>query len=295
MKRFKTKKKMQIDAIIKYIVIIIITYITIKLCIYVLMNSRIATFMYSKHKVRDYLNYLSQNTINEPINLLNYESVLVQPAITNDKINPLTNPSIYIYNSHQKEEYVADNTDTNGMNADVYFASHFFKQELAKYNIDVLVEEGSITDFLVTNNMNYSYSYVASRYFVEDTLNKNPNLNLVIDLHRDATKKDISTTTIDNKSYAKIMFVVGQEYQTYEANLALSNHLNDLISAKYPELSRGVILKKGQGVNGVYNQDLGTNIILLELGCQENTMEEVTNTITLLAPILGEYLNGQAI
>ena len=67
--------------------------------------------------------------------------------------------------------------------------------------------------------------------------------------------------------------------------------INEKKKQKYPTLTRGIINKGGEGSNGIYNQDLNPNIILIEIGAQENTIDEVLNTIDLLAPIIGEYIN----
>ena len=87
-----------------------------------------------------------------------------------------------------------------------------------------------------------------------------------------------------------MLFVVGTEYEGYEQNLSLANTLNDQIKSKYPNLSRGVITKGGPGVNGVYNQDLSHNIVLIECGGNENTIDEVMNTMLVLRETIKEYL-----
>lgn len=87
------------------------------------------------------------------------------------------------------------------------------------------------------------------------------------------------------------MFVVGLEHDNYINNLENMNHLNDMIKEKYPTLTRGVLQKEGKNVNGIYNQDLGSNIMLIEIGGNYNNIEEVLNTIDLISPIIGEYIN----
>ena len=111
-------------------------------------------------------------------------------------------------------------------------------------------------------------------------------------MHRDSIPKEKSTVVINNKSCAKIVFVVGNEYDNYEQNLALTNKLNQMIKDKYPTLTRGVLIKGGAGNNGVYNQDLSTKMTLMEMGSDSNTIDEVLNTIELLAPIIGEFVHG---
>ena len=122
-------------------------------------------------------------------------------------------------------------------------------------------------------------------------MNKYPSVRLFIDLHRDSLSKSKSTVNINGKECAKIMFVVGKEHENYNKNLELANNLNDRITAQYPSLSRGISLKSGSGVNGIYNQDLSSNIILLELGGNENNITEVLNTIDIISNIIKEYID----
>lgn len=253
-------------------------------------------------------NFLSSFKIKEPITILEkslgYTFTNKQDQKTLEKQNIVvfhrnevddltlpTTPRVYIYSTHFKEGYAASNLESYNITPNVVMASQLLKEKLNKLGIPTIVEEGDINDFMVVNNWNHAYSYQASRYFLEDAMKKNPNLELVIDLHRDALSKKASTTTIDGTDYAKILFVCGKENKNYEKNLALMNRLNEKIKAKYPTLTRGVIIKEGKGVNGIYNQDVSPNVILLECGGNENNIGEVTNTLTLLAPIIAEMLN----
>ena len=194
-------------------------------------------------------------------------------------------PKIYIYNTHQKESYSDSKT--------VLDAAKQMKIELAKHNIDVIVEERDITEFMQANNISYNYSYYASKFFVKDALSKQ-QLSLLIDLHRDAVSRNASTVTINNKTYAKIMFVVGTEHDNYKANYALANQLNDLVKKINPSLTRGVLLKNSNNANGIYNQDLSSKSVLIELGGNNNTTEEVNNTITILCKVIRGYIDEQS-
>lgn len=203
----------------------------------------------------------------------------------------VNNPIVYIYNSHQGEEYNSDEYGDYNIKPGVMMASFILKDYLEKEGIKTLVEEGNINEFLNINNWNYNYSYDASRYFLNDALEKNPSIKYVIDIHRDSIVKDASTTYINNKSYAKIIFVVGLEHEHYQENLDNVERLNKIINEKYPTLSRGILKKSGEYVNGVYNQDVGGNAMLIEIGGYENTIEEVVNTLEALSIVLKEYIN----
>ena len=72
----------------------------------------------------------------------------------------------------------------------------------------------------------------------------------------------------------------------YKENIALANELNSIINNKYPTLSRGIYNKYVDN----FNQDLDSNVILLELGGNYNKMEEVLPTIDALANSIEELL-----
>ena len=203
----------------------------------------------------------------------------------------ISEPKVYIYNTHQLESY--DNTDYNDITPNVLMASYLLKEELNKVGIPTIVESSNITEYIKQNNLKYYQSYDASRYYAEKVVKDNPNLDLVIDLHRDAIEKKASTVTIDNKEYAKVLFVVGMEHENYESNLKVATAINNIIKEKYPTLTRGIITKSGKNVNGIYNQDLNSNSILIECGGYKNSFSEVVNTINLLSQIIKEYLNGR--
>ena len=212
--------------------------------------------------------------------------------IENPNPNSATNPKVYIYNSHQLENYRMDNLEEYNITPNVLMASYILKEKLESLGIPTIVEETNMTEFMNSNHWQHQDSYTASRYLIKDTLDKYKNLELLIDLHRDAIKYDASTITFDGKKYAKVLFVVGTEYDSYKDNLALANKFNSLINNKYPNLSRGVITKSGSNVNGVYNQDLNAKMLLLECGGYENSIEEVLNTIEALSEIIKIYLEG---
>ena len=121
---------------------------------------------------------------------------------------------------------------------------------------------------------------------------KYSSLNYYIDIHRDSVGKSLATTTYNNKTYAKILFVIGLENKNYKDNLKNAEKLNSIIKNKIPNISRGIIKKQGKGVNGVYNQDFSPNVFLIEVGTKDSTKEEVINTINILKESLLEYIGG---
>jgi len=204
------------------------------------------------------------------------------------------NPIIYIYNSHQLENYDSSNLDIYGITPNVLMASYLLKEKLNNKGLSTIVEDANMSEFLTLNGWDHSGSYKASRIFILDKKNKYPSLEYFIDIHRDSVNKSVSTVNISGKSYARILFVVGLEHDNYASNLKTMEEINDICNKYYPGLSRGIYKKEGAGVNGIYNQDISPNSILIELGAVENNIDEVLNTTEAISNILYYYLKGEA-
>ena len=208
-------------------------------------------------------------------------------AVSKEQKDPL----VYIYNSHQAEQYQGKALEPYNITPGVMMASYIFQDKLEKLDISTIVMEDNLIDYMNLNNMKHAQSYKASRVFASKTINENPSLKLIIDLHRDSIPKEKSTVIINNKSLAKISFVIGNEHDNYEQNLEITNKLNEMIKEKYPTLTRGVLIKGGKGNNGIYNQDLSPKVTCIEIGSDSNTIDEVLNTIELLTPIIAEFVH----
>ena len=260
-----------------------VTNIDIKTPVSILEN----TFGF-KQKKEKILMYSHGTTDSDSQELLDKNSKYINDTIGNDNKEPV----VYIYNTHQLESYSSKNLEEHNITPNVMMASYILREKLNNKNIPTLVETNNITDFLNTNGWNYSSSYKASRYYLKETLNNHKNLKLIIDLHRDSISKKASTVTIDGKNYAKVLFVVGLEHKNYKKNLETVNKINEILKKKYPTLSRGIIKKSGKNINGIYNQDLSEKIILIECGGKDNKIDEVLNTLEILAEVIEEYLGG---
>ena len=215
---------------------------------------------------------------------------IVSPIIKNDDTTS-NKPLVYIFNTHQTEGYNSNFLESFNINNTVYIASHILGEYLEDLGIGVIVEGNSIVDILNANGWKYGSSYKASRILLENAYKENPSLEFFIDLHRDSGSYEKTMLELDGKKYAKVLFVVGLENKNYELNLRLANKLNDMIKEISPKLTRGVLEKQGKGVNGIYNQDFNQNTILIEVGGQYNYIEEVNNTLKIIAKVIYEYLN----
>ena len=215
------------------------------------------------------------------------EEIWAEPVSKVDVNTEPYDPVVYIYNTHQKETYAEDFLN---FSPSVLDASYTLRDYLEELNIQTYVENNDFYDFLTINNWDYNNLYNVSRFYLEDTMKRYKNIRLYIDFHRDSIKHDLSTASIDGKDYAKILFVVGISNDNYKENLKVVKRINELISSR-ANLSRGILQKSSANSNGIYNQDLSQNAILIEVGGYQNKYSEVDNSLKILAEAISDYLN----
>ncbi len=85
------------------------------------------------------------------------------------------------------------------------------------------------------------------------------------------------------------MFVIGMNHEKYLENEKTTIKLHDYIKENHP----GVIKNNYYGKNSRYNQDFNINTILVEVGGVKNTIDEVYNSIGVLADAI-ESLVGDS-
>ena len=217
----------------------------------------------------------------------NYEKI-TSYITDNNKVN---DPVLYIYNTHQLETYSSEGL-TNNMVPNVMMAGSLLSEKLNKKGIKTIFEDTNLNEFISKMGLPSNELYGGSRVFITNAKEKYNTLNYYIDLHRDSVDKDISTIVIDNKKYARILFVLGTTNKNYLENKKMMDKLNEIINNKYPKLSRGIYEVDIPDWGEIYNQDLDKNAILIELGAKDNTMNEVINTIEVLSEAISEYIKG---
>lgn len=234
-----------------------------------------------------------KNLFSEPVMLLDNNYFKSVSTTTNDNSNmkKAEKPIIYIYNSHQGEEYAHSTFAEFSVQPTVLFADYALENVFNKNNYQTMVEEASIKEILNINGWKYAYSYMASRILLENAKSSTPSLKYFIDVHRDSLERERTTVTIGDKVYAKTIFLIGLENEKYEENLAFTEEINSLMNTKYPNLSKGIYKKGGAGVNGVYNQDFSNRTILIEIGGYENTPSEVLNSALAFADCFMEVIS----
>jgi stage II sporulation protein P len=207
-------------------------------------------------------------------------------------------PRVLIYHSHTTEAYRTSDPSTSKTNFDtdetrnVSAVGDVIKEELEKkYGISV------IHDKTLHNIQDYDESYKKSGVTLDKYLNAYGNFDIIIDLHRDgfaASNKRVSKTKINGEDVAKFMFVVTDKNPHYQEQKKLIDSIIKISNKLYPSLMEDRAITFNHYGLGFYNQNRSDNAMLIEVGSNNNNIDEVKNTGKYLARIFAEQLNGKS-
>ena len=194
--------------------------------------------------------------------------------------NSIVNPIVYIYNTHQLENY---KSDIYNYVPNVMLVSFILGNKLNDLNVPTIVENEEIGE------SNY---YNKSRELIIKRKKEYSSIIYFIDIHRDNID-NTSTIKINDKKYGKILFIIGLGNENYKYNLDLSFRLSSKLNELYPNISKGVITKTGNDVDGIYNQDISNNVMLIEIGSASNNIDEVLNTIDAFSATFKKFVEDK--
>lgn len=202
-------------------------------------------------------------------------------------------PQILIYHTHSQEAFadsVAGDESTTIVGVGEYLATVLRE----KYGYNVMHHTVSY------DKESRDYAYNNSLPEIEKLLAEHPSIEVVIDLHRDAMPEEKRLVmNLQGRPTAQFMFFNGLsrtakgeiEYLKnpyLEDNLAFSFQMQAVCNEYYPGLARRVYLKAYR-----YNMHLCPKTLLIELGAQNNTVEEAMNACDPLAHVLDLVLSGE--
>ncbi|MCX7903769.1 MAG: stage II sporulation protein P [Caloramator sp.] len=201
------------------------------------------------------------------------------------KLDP-KKPLILIYHTHTTESFNPDGRGENfttDSNLNLIKVGQELKRELEeKYGVS------TIHDTTFHDIPKREGAYLKSRPTVQRYLKKYDSFKIIIDLHRDANVgKNKATAIIGNERYGRVMFVVDTLNKNHTRNNILASKINDKFNYLYPGFSRGIMYKQSKSH---YNQDLSSKIVLIEVGSNENSIEEALNSVKIIARVLAECI-----
>lgn len=199
---------------------------------------------------------------------------------------------ILIYHTHSQEAF--SDSEPGKEEDTIVGAGEVLAEYLEMYGFKVLHHKGKYD----VKDRDYAYSNALPQ--LEKLLQENPGIQVVIDLHRDAVAENTRLVTeIQGKQVAKVMFfnglgrTKGKGEISYlknpylEENLAFSFQMKAACDEYYPGLARKNYLRAYR-----YNMHLCPKTLLVELGAQTNTKEEIHGALAPLAHVLYMVLSG---
>ena len=207
-----------------------------------------------------------------------------------DKESP--GPQILIYHTHSRETF-ADSVPGDPSTSIVGVGEYLTEILTNTYGYEVLHHTA---EYDTVRNEAYSKALPE----IEKLLKENPSIQVVIDLHRDEMAEETRLVMdLDGRPTARFMFFNGLSRtkktgniaylynENLQDNLAFSFQMQLKAAEYYPGLTRKIYLKGYR-----YNMHLRDKYLLVELGAQNNTVEEAMNACDPLAHILDMVLSG---
>ncbi len=235
--------------------------------------------------------YAVDSVTNIGRDLLDVEK-LTQRDLTIDKGQE--GPQILIYHTHSQEGFV-DSVPGDDSTTIMGVGQHLADILERQYGYQVMHHQGTYDKETRDN------AYSRSLPEITRLLEENPQIQVVIDLHRDAVADESNRLVmdLDGRPTARFMFFNGISWtrrtgsisylqnDNLSDNLAFSFQMKLKAEEYYPGLTRR------NYINGYrYNMHLRPRTLLIELGAQNNTLEEAMNACDPIAHLLDLVLSG---
>lgn len=201
---------------------------------------------------------------------------------------------ILIYHTHSQEAF-ADSVPGDESTTIVGMGS-YLTTLLQRQGFKVIHNKDTFD--MENGNLDRNKAYTKAEPVIAQILKENPDIQIVIDLHRDGVGENVRLVKeIDGKATAQVMFFNGLSFSAkngsisylpnpyIENNLALTMQLKLASDSLVPGFARKIYLKSLR-----FNLHLHPGAMLVEAGAQTNTVEEMRNAMEVLARILGNVL-----
>lgn len=239
----------------------------------------------------------------EDVSLLNmYYACSLRPDLDELLTQPLDwdltvrEPTVLILHTHTTESYT--------QLAEAYVESSDYRTLDENYNMlsigdrvgEILTENGItvLHDRELHDYPSYNGSYTDARKAIQQYLEDYPTIQLVLDLHRDASDTSSgqlrTVASVEGNTSAQLMLVMGTNaagltHDNWQDNLSIALKLQVQLERQSPGITRPTILRSQR-----FNQDLSTGALLVEVGAAGNThaeallaAEQLANAIVALA------------
>lgn len=201
---------------------------------------------------------------------------------------------ILMYHTHSTESFLDKDPE-------LYYNSDTNKNvvSIGRTLTTVLEAKGHKVDHVETAHdiPSLTGSYSRSLNTINRKKEENPNLKILLDIHRDGVEKDASykerflekaKVDINGVSTGTFSLVVGPDAQNYERILNFAKYIKAVSDTLYPNLCTGIIIKP----TGKYNLYTSDYSALIEMGSNLITQEEANEGAKLVGEILSLVIDS---
>ncbi len=230
---------------------------------------------------------------------LSFDAAALSSAPVNIQLADATAPQILIMHTHATEAYTPDGTD-------LYVPSDQSRtldntQNMVRIGTEMKTVFESMGLNVIHDETPYDYpaysgAYARSGEGIKKYLEQYPSIKIVLDIHRDALTGADGTvyktmTIMDGAQVAQIGLVLGSpqkgDHPLWQENLTLAMRVQKSMNTLYPTLARPISIN-----SPVYNQNLTTGSLLVEVGSHGNTLQEAIAAARLFARAAGQVILG---
>lgn len=210
---------------------------------------------------------------------------------------------VLIYHTHSYEAFAQDPNDpyeettqwrTEDADHNIMAVGARLKEELEALGVEV------VHDMTEHEPPKLGTAYVRSLATLQSYADAGETFDMMIDLHRDAASArntNPSTVMLEGKPCARLMMLIGTGegsegnrfsiVPNWEENYKLAQALTEELNLRVENICREVMVKTGR-----YNQHMSENAVLIEVGHNENTLQEALLAAKPLAESIACILAG---
>lgn len=202
-------------------------------------------------------------------------------------------PNILIMHTHTSEAY-ADSPDarTTDNSKNVVRVGAVIEERLKINGFNV------IHDITRNDYPAYNGSYTKALAGIKSTVESNPTVEVVLDIHRDYAEQTANgesvqlkpVAEVDGKQLAQIMFVIGTdglglEHPEWKHNLSFAVQIQAELNKISPKIARPINIRRER-----FNQHMTKGSMIIEVGTAGNTLQECENAGYYVGNAISEVL-----
>jgi stage II sporulation protein P len=201
----------------------------------------------------------------------------------------LQEPTVLIIHTHATESYTKHGENYTESSDFRTLDEHYNMISIGDRVAEILSSHGIsvLHDRDLHDYPSYNGSYASSREAIAEYLQRYPDIQLVLDLHRDASG-DLNNqfrpvVQVDGQATAQMMLVMGtdasgQSHPNWQKNLSLGLKLHVTLEQQAPGIMRPLCLRSQR-----FNQDMTAGSLLIEMGAAGNSHPEALRAAEQLA------------